>query len=229
MKHLFALFIFCSPILMCAQKFHKNGLSLQVGTEYLPEQETYLEYTYIFTPNVMYGASIGYERRLSRKIALEFGGGYFYSRNESLIVLTDEEDPLSSFQPMYIALQRAQLHVKMYYWLVHKQKYAFTPGAGVIAGRILSFERTAPAYSYSEKYSPEHKYLNLCLHFTNRFTVARFKDSVKGQKGTLDILVTPSLLYNVVRDVRYSSPIWQLPEESNKIGGAFWLGAQFNF
>jgi hypothetical protein len=214
---------------MCAQKFHKNGLSLQVGTEYLPEQETYLEYTYIFTPHAMYGASIGYERRLSRKIALEFGGGYFYSRNDSLIEITDEEDLSSSSQPMYIAFQRAQLHVKMYYWLVHKKKYSFTPGVGVIAGSSQSIEFTLPTYNYSEKLSPEHKYLNLCLHFTNRFTVARFKDSIKGQKGTLDILVTPSLLYNVVRDVRFSSPIWQLPEESNKIGGAFWLGAQINF
>ena len=126
MKGLFFVllyFVFCFAA--NAQKQFANGISLSVGTEYLPENDEFLIRDLTFTSKPNYGAQLGYERKMGKLFSIQLNTAYYFGKS---IVETNFRDDIGNlFQgDLTKTIQRYEGKLGVDFWAVAKKKYHFT-------------------------------------------------------------------------------------------------------
>lgn len=230
-RHFLVFYLLACSSALLAQKQFYNGLSIDIGTEYIPEQKSPFVGLYNFTNQPNYGIQLSYERRFGRSVSAQVTGAYLFASAIEDINFRDDQGNLIEIETMS-TFQRAYVALLISFWVVETKKYAFTPGLGVQAGQTFMAKITYKDASGNDFLPPEslslsNNYINAEMRLTNRFALSRLRSAQKGTHGALHLLISPTLLYNLQStDVPDNLGIaYELPA----FGGGFWLGLLYAF
>lgn len=230
-KSVICLLILLNISLAHAQKQFKNGISLAIGSEYLPEKDQHLitELTFTSKPNL--GIQVGFERRIGSIISVDLGSSILIGRTKNQATIGTQDDPEGIAGFITNTIQRFDIRLNIMFWLIEQRKFAFTPSIGVAYGQTFALKLKIEDLQGNEIIPPqkeniENSYLNATLGLTNRFELTRFRSERKGTYGVLHLLVTPTLIYNLHTSAEI--PVW-LEHEEATFGAGLWLGLQYSF